>query len=124
MSSRLHGVTAFSRFVSSLPGVTLHEQWGSHVAKVGGKVFALIGAEHAAICFKVEELSFDGLTGLADVTQAPYFAKRQWVAVGRAAPLSGAELKAYIERSYELVAVKLTRQARAELGIGPQRTTR
>jgi predicted DNA-binding protein (MmcQ/YjbR family) len=34
---------AFEKFVTSLPAVTLLEQWDSIVAKVGGKVFALTG---------------------------------------------------------------------------------
>ena len=44
---------AFARAVSTLPGVTLHEQWDSLVAKVGGKVFALVGADGGSIVFKV-----------------------------------------------------------------------
>mgnify|MGYP000964990907 CR=1 FL=1 len=34
----------FDAFVVKLPAATLHEQWDSSVAKVGGKVFALVGA--------------------------------------------------------------------------------
>jgi predicted DNA-binding protein (MmcQ/YjbR family) len=109
---------SFVAYVGRLKGTGVSEQWESHVAKVGGKAFALLAADGSQIVFKVTELSFDGLTSLEDVRQAAYFAKRQWVAVGRGAPLSDAELKGYIAASYDLVAAKLTRKLRAELGIG------
>ena len=113
----LHSVRAFRAAVLKLPAVTIDEQWGGHVAKVGGKVFALIGDDGGHIVFKVTELSFDGLTSLEGVAQAAYFAKRAWVSVGKDAPLTDAELKAYIKASHEMVAGKLTRKLRAELGL-------
>lgn len=115
----LHTLSAFRRYVQSLPAVTLSEQWESQVAKVGGKVFALIGEASGDIVFKVSELSFDGLTTLDGVTQAPYFAKRAWVRVDRTAPLNDAELKGYIAASHQMIAAKLTRKLRAELGLEP-----
>jgi predicted DNA-binding protein (MmcQ/YjbR family) len=113
----LFGVAAFRRFALGLPGVTIVEQWGSHVAKVGGKVFALVGESGGDIVFKVSETSFEGLTSITNVEQAPYFAKRQWVSVHRGARLSDAELKAYLRTSYRMIAGKLTKKARAEIGI-------
>ena len=113
----LHNVKAFSKFVTGMAGVTLVEQWGSLVAKVGGKVFALVAVDGHDVVFKVGEISFDGLTTLEGVEQAPYFAKRQWVSVGNGAALGDAELKAYIKASYDLIVGKLTKKLRAELGI-------
>jgi predicted DNA-binding protein (MmcQ/YjbR family) len=113
----LHSVAAFKRAVGALPATQIVEQWGSHVAKVGGKVFALIGESGAPIVFKVSEISFDGLTTLEGVGQAAYFAKRAWVSVDKGAPLTDAELKAYIKASHEMIAAKLTRKLRAELGL-------
>lgn len=112
----LHSVKAFSKFVSGMAGVTLVEQWGSLVAKVGGKVFALVAVDGADVVFKVGEISFDGLTTLQGVGQVPYFAKRQWVSVGKDA-LSDAELKNYVRASYDIIASKLTKKLRADLGI-------
>jgi len=109
---------SFVTYIGKLRGASISEQWESHVAKVGGKAFALLAVDGSQIVFKVTELSFDGLTSLKDVGQAAYFAKRQWVTVGRESPLSDAELKGYVAASYDLVAAKLTRKLRAELGIG------
>jgi predicted DNA-binding protein (MmcQ/YjbR family) len=113
----LHSVKAFRTYVASLPAVTLVEQWDAHVAKVGGKVFALCGEDGGHITFKVTELSFDGLTSLEGIGQAPYFAKRAWVSVAKGAPFSDRELKAYLKASHEMIAAKLTRKLRAELGL-------
>jgi predicted DNA-binding protein (MmcQ/YjbR family) len=113
----VHTVAAFRRYALSLPAVTIVEQWDGHVAKVGGKVFALIGEAGTPIVFKVGEISFDGLTSLEGVDQAAYFAKRAWVSVDKSAPLTDAELKAYIKASHGMVAAKLTRKLRTELGL-------
>jgi predicted DNA-binding protein (MmcQ/YjbR family) len=113
----VHTVAAFRRLVGALPAVTVSEQWDAHVAKVGGKVFALIGAAGTPIVFKVTEISFDGLTSLEGVRQAAYFAKRAWVSVDTGAPLSDAELTGYIKASHGMIAAKLTRKLRAELRL-------
>ena len=60
----LHSVAAFNRYVGTLKATTVTAQWDGHVAKVGGKVFALIGDAGTPIVFKVSEISFDGLTTL------------------------------------------------------------
>ena len=113
----LHSLKAFDKLVLGLKGATVHEQWEAHVGKIGGKVFALIGLEGSPLVFKVTEMSFDGLTEIDGIGQAAYFAKRAWVAVDKGAAISDADLKAYIARSYELIAAKLTRKAKAELGL-------
>ena len=63
----LHSANTFRRYVASLPAVTLVEQWDAHVAKVGGKVFALCAEDGGHIIFKATELSFDGLTSLEGI---------------------------------------------------------
>ena len=108
---------AYEKYVSSLRGVTLHEQWGGVVGKVGGKVFVLYGLETSLIVFKVTEMSFAGLTTIEGIGQAAYFAKGQWVGVEKRAKLPVKDLRAYIARSHELVAANLTKKLRAELGI-------
>jgi predicted DNA-binding protein (MmcQ/YjbR family) len=54
----------FNDFCRALPATTYVVQWGgSHVWKVGGKVFAVGGWDtgHAAIIFKVSALSYEML---------------------------------------------------------------
>ncbi|MFB9949885.1 MmcQ/YjbR family DNA-binding protein [Rhizobium puerariae] len=109
----------FDAFVTGLPGTSFVDQWDSHVAKVGSKVFTLLSGEGTAarVVAKCPEESFEILTALDGIRQAPYFAKRKWVEIGGNSPLSDEELVHYLTRSYELVAAGLTKKLRQELGI-------
>ena len=100
----------------ALPAVTRVIQWGgSDVYKVGGKVFAICGGE--AISFKVSEIGFVVLTDEGGPgRQAPYCAKGQWVAVDLAA-VADEDLEGWLATAHSLIAGKLTRKARAELGL-------
>ena len=117
----LYDRAGFDAFALSLPGGTLVDQWDARVAKVGGKVFALLGDDggfKGRIVFKCGEDSFEILTAIAGVSQAPYFARRQWVSVEQTADLPESDLQAYLRRSHALVARGLTKKLRQELGIG------
>ena len=116
----LHARDGFSAFIASLPATTINPQWEALVAKVGGKVFCMLGDDPGhrpnALVFKVTEIAFDGLVEIEGIDQASYFARRQWVRVSPGA-LEPGLLKGYIRRSYDLVVAKLTRKLRAELGL-------
>ena len=112
----LHERDGYTAFVTGLPAVTLHEQWEALVGKVGGKVFCLLGDTSGDIVFKVSEIAFDGLVELEGIGQAAYFAKRQWVRVTPNA-LEAELLAGYIAESHRLIAAKLTRKLKAELGL-------
>ncbi len=108
----------FDAVLGKLPGVTFVDQWDARVAKVGGKVFCLLSdAEPLRLVFRCEEASFDILTALDGVAQAPYFAKRRWVEVTQTSPLGEDDLEAYVARSHAAIAAGLTRKLRTELGI-------
>lgn len=107
----------FEAFVQGLAGTSLVDQWDSRVAKVGDKVFALLTDGERRMCFKVSEESFEILTSLQGVSQAPYFAKRKWVTVMPDSELGEADVREYLSRSYHTVSASLTRKLRAELGI-------
>lgn len=109
---------AFDALLAKWPGVTFVEQWDSRVAKVGDKVFAVLGEKDGwRLVIKVSEESFEILTALEGISQAPYFAKRKWVNIEANSPLERDDLEHYLRRSYELVAQGLTKKLRAELGI-------
>lgn len=101
----------------ALPAAEKVVQWGgSDVYKVGGKVFAICGLS-GGLSFKVTEIGFEVLTADGGPgRQAPYLAKGQWVSVDLD-ELEGADVGGWLETSYDLIAAKLTRKARAELGI-------
>lgn len=92
-------------------------QWGgSDVYKVGGKVFAVVGFENG-LAFKVSEIGFEVLTSEGGPgRQAPYFAWGGWVVVDLGDVEMG-EATGWLEAAHELIAGKLTKKARAELGL-------
>jgi predicted DNA-binding protein (MmcQ/YjbR family) len=99
----------------ALPAVTRVVQWGdSDVYKVGGKVFAIVGDE--GMSFKVTDIGFVALTEGGPGRQAPYCAKGQWVNVAYP-DMSDADAADWLATAHRLIAAKLTKKARAELGL-------
>jgi predicted DNA-binding protein (MmcQ/YjbR family) len=101
----------------SLPAATHVVQWGgSDVYKVGGKVFAVCGLAEG-LTFKVSPIGFEVLTASGGPgRQAPYFARGGWVIVDLEA-VAPDEAAGWLASAHELIAAKLTRAARAELGL-------
>lgn len=110
----------FDACVLEFVGSSVIDQWESRVAKVGDKVFAILGrmgGETPHIVVKIDPGEFDFVSTLTGVRQAPYFAKRHWISITEGGALPDDEIRACIADSWALVAAKLTRKARAELGI-------
>ncbi len=110
-------------FCASLPAVTEDIKWGADLCFcVGGKMFAvtwLDGGKATGFSFKVDEHRFLELTDRAGIIPAPYLARAKWVQVKAADALSDAEARELLARSHALVAAKLTRAVRRELGLEP-----
>jgi predicted DNA-binding protein (MmcQ/YjbR family) len=69
----------FNAFCRALPATTYVVQWGgSHVWKVGGKVFAIGGwqDEEASFTSKVNNISYEMLKDQPGLRPAPYLASR------------------------------------------------
>lgn len=108
----------FEAFVARLPSVTLVRQWrDDSVAKVGGKIFALLDRDPGEVWCKVSDMSFDLLTELPGIRPAPYFARAGWVAISHECPLSGEDVEAYVVEAHRLVAAKLSKKLRQQLGL-------
>ncbi len=115
----------FERFVAALPGVTIVHQWGNaSVAKVGGKIFAAYTiwgkTDQWNVGFKCSDLSFEMLQELEGISPAPYLARAKWVTVERNSELSSADLQAYIVEAHRLIASRLSRATREQLGLDPE----
>ena len=112
----------FNAFCRSLEATTYVMQWGgSHVWKVGGKVFAIGGIDEGvpAFIFKVSELSFEVLAHQAGLRPAPYLASRglKWIQHYGRPGLSDSELRTYLRLSHRIVAQGLSKKKRLELGL-------
>lgn len=113
----------FNAYCASLPAASYVMQWGgSHVWKVGGKVFAIGGWERSpgpAVTFKVSALNFDILSDEPGFRPAPYLATRgmKWI---QQYDLSGKridDLKYYISESHRIVSLGLSKRRQRELGL-------
>ncbi len=116
-------VEEFNSFCASLPHSNHVIQWGgAHVWKVAGKVFAVGGwaeSEDLAVTFKVSALGFEVLREQAGLRPAPYLASRgmTWIQRVSDETMDDEELKSHIVDSHRLVALKLSKKIRLELGL-------
>lgn len=108
-------------FCCQLPGAVEEMKWEKLAFCIDGKIFALLSLEPDAVmlCFKCPAEAFAELTELPGVIQAPYFARRQWVALEPTAHLPRQQLAPLLRTSYELVLAKLPRYRQAQLRGAP-----
>ena len=97
-------------------------QWrGSHVWKVGGKVFAIGGGvnDQEAYTFKVTEIAFEMLREEPGLRPAPYLASRgmKWIQHYSDLGLSDEDLKDYVRQSHRIVARGLSIKKQKGLGL-------
>ena len=112
----------FDQFCAGLKAATHVVQWGgASVWKVGGKIFAICAAwgagDHQKIGFKCSDLSFTLLCEQDGIVPAPYLARAKWVQLADPDALSEGDIRRYIEHAHTLVAAKLTKAKRGELGL-------
>ena len=102
----------------ALPGVTLDHPFGDdHDAyKVGGKMFAIIGGD-GGLSFKVSDIAYEVLTEDGRAAPAPYLARAKWVHLADPSVWLDDDLADHLRSSHTLIAAKLTKKARAELGL-------
>lgn len=113
----------FNTFCRALPATTYVVQWGgSHVWKVGGKVFAIGGWQNAepSFTFKASEISYELLKEQPGLRPAPYLASRglKWIQHFEKPGLSDDELRDYVRQSHVIVSRGLSKKTRIELGLG------
>lgn len=113
----------YNDFCEALTATSHVVQWGgSHVWKVGGKVFAIAGwgeGDFFTVTFKVTPISFEIMPEQPGLRPAPYLASRgmKWIQHYASPGLSDADLRAYIEHSHRLVADGLSKKKQKELGL-------
>ncbi len=112
----------YNEFCRALPATTYVVQWGgSHVWKVGGKVFAIGGwdEDETSVTFKVSGIAFEMLKEQPCLRPAPYLASRgmTWIQHHAQPGLRDDELKEYIRQSHLIVSRGLSKKKQAELGL-------
>lgn len=110
-------------FCAGLPHATHVVQWsGSHVWKIGGKVFVIAGLGHdvdLGITFKCSPFSYDLLKDQEGLRPAPYLASRgmSWIQWMNDDTMDITALKDYLRESYRLASLNLTKKVQRELGL-------
>lgn len=104
----------------SLPHSTETVQWGNNlVFKIGGKMYAVTSLEpgDVALSFKCTPEEFAELIEQPGLIPAPYLARAHWVALERFDALPRRDLERLLRQAYSLVAAKLSKKMRVELGL-------
>jgi len=114
----------FNAFCRELLATTYVVQWGgSHVWKVGGKVFAIGGwGDEPSFTFKVGDIAYEMLKGQPGLRPAPYLASRgmKWIQHFAKPGLPDEALRDCIRQSHAIVAQGLPKKKKLELGLpGP-----
>ena len=120
----------YNTFCASLPATTHVVQWGgSHVWKVGGKVFAIggwdarkHGGDTPFVTFKVSELAYEILRDQPGCRPAPYLASRgmKWIQRTDSSTLSEDDLRAYLAESHRIVSLGLPKKTQKALGLNQE----
>lgn len=108
---------AFDAVCRALPGSTMDVQWGDdHVYKVGGRMFA-VTSPRGGCSFKCSDIAFQALTEGGTGRPAPYLARARWVRLDSLDAMPDTDLEAHLTAAHALVAAKLTRAQRREIGL-------
>jgi|SRR5579872_3931044 len=111
---------ALRRYCLSLPHTTEGMQWGDNLLfRIGGKIYVIVAVDSVPVrfAFKCTPQEFAELIEREGIVPAPYMARNHWVSAMGFDVLPRTELKRLIKDSYAMVAAKLPKKARAEMGL-------
>lgn len=98
------------KYCLSFPGATEDIKWGADLCFcVGAKMFCVTGADSSSggMSIKCTPEKFDELIEREGIDPAAYVGRYKWVRISNLDAVTPDELKALIEKSYQLVFDKL-----------------
>lgn len=105
-------------YALSFPGATEDVQWESDLLfRIGGKMFTVFGLEGGGMSLKVSPEEFGELTQQEGIAPSKYLARYYWIRIDGTARIGRRELERLVAGSYAMVAAKLPKKVRKELGI-------
>jgi len=112
----------YNRFCVTLPRSEHVVQWGgADVWKVGGKLFAMAREQDGVfqVTFKANEIGYEVMRDMEGLRPAPYLASRgmKWIQHYASPGLDDGALRDHITASYHMAVARMTKKARAELGV-------
>lgn len=112
-------VRTLLEYCRSLPGATEDVKWeNNRVFSVGGKMFASFNLpDGEPFGFKTDPHVFADLTQREGIEPAAYLARALWVSLRSSDLLPIEEIQDLLYEAHAIVAAKLPRTIRSELGI-------
>jgi predicted DNA-binding protein (MmcQ/YjbR family) len=107
-------IETFRDYCLSLNGTTEGMKWDHLCFMIDEKIYVLASLDDGRLCFKCDPDDFDELVARHGISQAPHFARRQWVAVESLEVFIDQELKERIATSRLLVLKKLSKKLQAK----------
>ncbi len=104
---------------AALPGAEVSDPWGGgHDAwKIGGKMFACIGAVQPGVSVKTADIETASMLIEAGVARKPKYFHRSWVLLPEDCPED--ELRHRLVGSYDIIRASLSKAAQAALPPRP-----
>lgn len=102
----------------ALPGALLDVKWGDdHCYCVGGKMFCATDGAYSNLGWKATEIAFEALTSSGRAKPSKYLARAHWLNIDDLASQDADEVADWVRTAHGLVAAKLPKKLKAELGI-------
>jgi predicted DNA-binding protein (MmcQ/YjbR family) len=120
ISTPFMSIEEIQTICNNLPAVTEDIKWEDHLCfNIGGKMFLVTSPDSvpSSASFKVPDEAFEVLASREGFMPAPYMARYKWVHLDNINRLSPREWKQHITDSYHLIAGKLPKKVRKELGL-------
>src|ERR1700730_4104341 len=111
-------VEGLRKICLSFPGASEQIQWGEELLfKVGGKMFAVIPLEPAAVWLSLKTTPelFAEFTERPGIIPAPYLARAKWIALESSDAVSAGGFSQLVRMSYDLVVQRLPRKVKESL---------
>ena len=105
---------------TKLKGTTEDIKWEDHLCfNVGAKMYLIttLEGDPTNATFKVPEEDFDEMCSREGFSKAPHLGRYFWVHIEDISKLSRKEWEHFIKQSYNLVAAKLPKKTKQELGL-------
>lgn len=103
-------IELFREYCLGLNGTTEGMKWDHLCFMIEEKLFVITSLEEGRLSFKCDPDDFDALVARPGISQAPHFARRQWISLESLEVMPEKELKARIATSRELVLAKLPKK--------------
>ena len=104
-------IEMFREYCLTLPGTTEDMKWGDNLCfMIEEKIFVIASLDGGTFNFKCDPEDFEELTARDGISQAPHFAKGQWISLIDFDVMPDHELKSRIATSRELVLRKLPKK--------------